>query len=83
MIRIAALAAVAVFAVVAPASAHEVRVSLTGKSMAQIDAEVARATRTVCLRATAGETLVGDAYSRCRRATLKVVQAKLAAALAD
>lgn len=82
MIRIAVLTAAAVVAFAAPASATEIRVSLSGKSAAQIDADVARAARTVCLKATAGETLVGDAYSRCFRATLKTAQAQLAQAQA-
>lgn len=82
MIRIVTLAAVVV-AFAAPASAHQVRVPLAGKSAAQIDADVARAARTVCLRETAGETLRTDAYGRCVSATVKVAQAKLATAQAD
>jgi hypothetical protein len=82
MIRFVTLAAIAAFAA-APASAHEVRVALTGKSAAQIDADISQAARTVCLRATAQETLVQNAYGRCMKATLKVAQAKLAQVQAD
>lgn len=78
MIRFVTLAAVAAFAVAAPASAAEVRVSLTGKSAAQIDAEITKAARSVCLRETAFESLIQDAYGRCVRATVKTAQAKLA-----
>jgi len=82
MMRIVTVAAVAAF--VAFPAAAEVRVSLAGKSAAQLDAELVRAARTVCLRDTAGETLVVNAYGRCVKDTLKVAQAKLAAAqLAD
>jgi hypothetical protein len=82
MIRFVTLAAVAAFAVAAPASAAstaQVRISLTGKSAAQIDAEIAQAARSVCLRETAFESLINDAYGRCVRATVKTAQAKLAA----
>lgn len=78
MIRFVTLAAVAAFAVAAPASAAEVRVALAGKSAAQIDAEITKAARTVCLRETAFESLIQDAYGRCVRATVKTAQAKLA-----
>ncbi|MFN3512413.1 MAG: hypothetical protein ACK41C_05180 [Phenylobacterium sp.] len=78
MIRFVTLAAVAAFAFAAPASAAEVRVSLTGKSSAQIEAEIVQAARSVCLRETAFETLVQDAYGRCVRATVKSATAKLA-----
>jgi hypothetical protein len=81
MIRFVTLAAVAAFAVAAPAAAApaaQVRISLTGKSAAQIDAEIAQAARSVCLRETAFESLMNDAYGRCVRATLKTAQAKLA-----
>jgi len=83
MIRFVTLAAVAAFAIAAPAAAApnaaQVRVSLAGKSAAQIDADIAQAARTVCLRETAFETLIQDAYGRCVRATVKTAQAKLAA----
>ncbi|MDP3855833.1 hypothetical protein [Phenylobacterium sp.] len=78
MIRIAVLTAAAAIAFAAPAAAAEVRVSLVGKTAAQIDADLNRAARTVCMRETFGETLITDAYGRCVRATLKVAQARLA-----
>lgn len=80
MIRFVTLAAVAAFAVAAPAYAApsaQVRVALAGKSAAQIDAEITKAARSVCLRETAFESLIQDAYGRCVRATVKTAQAKL------
>lgn len=71
MIRTLALTAVAAFAITAPAQAGSVRVPLAGKSQAQVEAEVAKAARTVCFRETRTETLVMDAYSRCVNATTK------------
>lgn len=80
MIRFVTLAAVATFAVAAPASAApaQVRIALAGKSAAQIDAEIAQAARSVCQRETAFESMIQDAYGRCVRATVKTAQAKLA-----
>ncbi len=78
MIRFVTVAAVAAFAFAGSASAHEVRVSLPGKTAAQIDAEISQAARSVCMRETAFETLVQNAYGRCVKATVKVAQAKLA-----
>lgn len=71
MIRILALTAVAAFAVTAPAQAGSIRVPLAGKTQAQVEADVAKAARTVCFRETRNETLVVDAYSRCVKATTK------------
>lgn len=78
MIRTVTFAALAALAVAAPATAAEVRVSLAGKSAAQIDADITKAARAVCLRETAFETLIQDAYGRCVKATVKTAQAKLA-----
>lgn len=78
MIRIAVIAAAAAL-VASSASATEVRVSLTGKSADQINADIVDAARTVCLKDTAGDTMILGAYSRCVRDTLKVTREKLAA----
>lgn len=78
MIRFVTFAALAAFAAT-PVSAAEIRISLAGKSAAQLDAEVAGAARKLCMRQTAGETLLVGAYSRCVRATLKTAQENLAA----
>lgn len=71
MIRTLVLTAVAALAVTAPAQAGSVKVALAGKSQAQIEADVAKAARTVCFRETRNETLVMDAFSRCVKATTK------------
>lgn len=76
MIRFAAVAAVAAFALAQPAAA-EVRVSLVGKSDAQIQTEVAAAARTVCLEATARETFRRAAYDACLRDTVKATLTRI------
>lgn len=70
MIRMMTLAAVAALTAGA-AQAQPVRVSLVGKSADQIQADLALATRRVCLNETQSETLRLAAYSRCYKATLK------------
>ena len=72
MIRLMSLAALAAFAVAAPASAEDgVRVSLSGKSAEQIHSEVKHAAASVCRRATSEETFFVAAYNTCYRATMK------------
>ena len=71
-------AAVAVLAA-APASATEIRVAVAGKSADQLNAAIAGAARSVCLKETAGETLRLGAYQRCFEATVKAAQGKLRA----
>jgi len=83
MIRLIALSAVAAMAIAAPAQAGSVRVPVAGKSSAQIEADVARAAKSVCFHATRSETLVLDAYARCVKATTKVALDQLAPAQAE
>ena len=71
MIRTLALTAAAALSIAAPAHAGGVRVDLAGKSQAQVEADVAKAARSVCFRATRNETLVLHAYTRCVKATTK------------
>lgn len=80
MIRTAILTAVAALAITAPAHAGSVRVALAGKSSAQVEAEVAKAARTVCFRETRSETLALEAYTRCVKATTEVAMGTLATA---
>lgn len=82
MIRTAVLTAVAALAITAPAHAGSVRVALAGKSPAQVEAEVAKAARTVCFRETRSETLALEAYSRCVKATTEVAMGNLMTAQA-
>jgi hypothetical protein len=74
LIKLITVAALAAFAVAAPASASEIRIPTAGKSIAQLDAEIKVAARTVCERDTAG---VVNAYDTCFRASLKVAKQQL------
>ena len=80
MIRTLVLTAVATLAITAPAHAGSVRVALAGKSSAQVEAEVAKAARTVCFRETRSETLALEAYTRCVKATTEVAMGTLSTA---
>lgn len=80
MIRMIVLSAVAAITLTAPAQAQTVRVALNGKSDAQVQADVARAVRSVCFKATRSETLALDAYGRCKKATEVAALTKLAQA---
>ncbi|MFC3080125.1 hypothetical protein ACFODL_18645 [Phenylobacterium terrae] len=64
MMKIIAVAALAA-AVAAPAFAGDIRVSVAGKSRAQVEAELNAAVRRVCLREIEGQTLKLDAFGRC------------------
>lgn len=77
MIKSAALAALAVFAIAAPASASEIRVSVAGKSVAQLNAEIDVAARTVCKRDTAGTAMFATAFRSCYRASLADAKGQL------
>ena len=83
MIRLIALSAVAVMAIAAPAQAGSIKVPLTGKSSAQIEADVTKAAKSVCFRETRSETLALDAYGRCVKATMKTAMNQLAVAQAQ
>ena len=80
MIRTLVLTAVATLAITAPAHAGSIRVALAGKSLAQVEAEVGKAARTVCFRETRSETLALEAYTRCVKATTQVALDTLATA---
>lgn len=71
MLRTTTLAVLAALALAPAAHAKDVRVALTGKSAEQIHTDIVAAARSVCRKATATETLVLDAYSRCTKATVK------------
>lgn len=82
MVRFIALAAVAAAAISAPASAAEIRVSLVGKSDAQIQADVRDAARTVCRRAVQDESFKVEAFRRCLTSTVKVTMDRVQVARA-
>jgi hypothetical protein len=79
MIRTIALTLVAAFAVTASAQAETIRVSVVGKSDAQISSEIYSAIRSVCLRDTRNETFVLAAYSRCLQDAKKSANQQLSA----
>lgn len=78
MIRTIVLAAVAAITLAAPAQAQSIRVATAGKTDAQVQADLNRAVRTVCFKATRYETLQLDAFGRCVKATTVSAQTKLA-----
>lgn len=67
------VAAVAAFAIAAPASASEIRIPVAGKSVAQLDAEIAAAARRVCK----ADTYDKHAYVACYRVSLQNAKAQL------
>lgn len=80
MIKIATIAAVASIAamvIAAPASASEIRVSVAGKSVAQLDVELSNAARTVCKRDVAGSLSYNSEYKSCFKASLADAHAQL------
>ena len=53
-----------------PSLAAGVRVSLVGKSTAQIHADIVAAAKKVCAKAVVSETLFLDAYGRCMKGSV-------------
>ena len=80
MIRTIVLSAVAAITLAAPAQAQSIRVATAGKTDAQVQADLTRAVRAVCFKATRMETLSLDAYGRCVKATTASTLTKLAQA---
>ncbi|WP_304168115.1 hypothetical protein [Phenylobacterium aquaticum] len=74
---IAAVVSIAAFAIAAPASASEIRVSTAGKTVAQLDVELTNAARTVCKRDTAGPFGFNTEYASCFKASLADAHAQL------
>ncbi|MBP7649320.1 MAG: hypothetical protein KA085_15415 [Phenylobacterium sp.] len=71
MMKLMTLAALATLALAPAAHAEEgVRVSLVGKSTAQVHAEIVAAAKKVCAKAVVGETLLLDAYGRCMKGSV-------------
>lgn len=80
MIRMIVLSAVAAITLAAPAQAQSIRVATAGKTDAQLQADLTRAVRAVCFKATRSETLSLDSYGRCVKATTAHTMTKLAEA---
>ncbi len=70
-------AAAAVLAIAAPASASEIRVSVAGKSAAQLNAEIDAAARTVCKRDASSSVAFATAFKSCYRASLADAKSQL------
>jgi hypothetical protein len=79
MIRILTLAAVAALAVTAPASAKSIRVATAGKSVEQVQADVARAARSLCARESIGASFPFDMQRACVKATVAKTLQEMAA----
>lgn len=69
MIRIATLAATAAL-IALPASAQSVTVSTAGKSTAQLHADILKAAKSVCVRATMGASFPREMYAACFKAAV-------------
>lgn len=77
MLRTITLAIVAAASLASAAQAQEIRVAVAGKSAQQLHADIVSAARSVCRKATAQETFVLDAMSRCTAQTVKSTLAQL------
>ena len=78
MIRILTIAAAAA-AIAAPAaaSAQTVKISLTGKSQEQVQAEVQKAAKKVCNAASVGASFPREMYASCFKQAVKTANASL------
>ena len=77
MIKAIAIVAVAAFALSAPANASEIRVSTSGKSVAQLDTEIANAARTVCKRDSDADIMAAHARKACYRVSVQAAKVQL------
>ncbi|WP_340647102.1 hypothetical protein [Phenylobacterium sp.] len=81
MMKLMTLAALATLALAPAAQAQEgVRVSLVGKSSAQIHADIVAAAKKVCAKAVTGESLLLDAYGRCMKGSVSSALGQLGSA---
>jgi hypothetical protein len=77
MIRTIALAVSALAVTVAPVSAAELRVKISGKSAEQVRADIVKAASTVCWADVRGEAMAGYMYPACVRASVNDAVAKI------
>lgn len=77
MLRILALAAAGAAFITAPASADSIRVSLAGKTQAQVKAEVHQAAATLCHQQTFGSLVEADAQRACVEHTVRHTLAQI------
>jgi hypothetical protein len=73
LLKIMTVAALAAFAIAAPASASEIRIPIAGKTAMQLDAEIQTAAQTVCKADTAGRR----EYEGCLQESLRGARAQL------
>jgi hypothetical protein len=64
MIRLLTIAAAVAF-IAAPASAQTMRIAVAGKSVEQLQADIAQAAKRVCSRATIGASFPREMYASC------------------
>ena len=69
MIRILTVAAVAAL-IAAPASAQSTRVVTTGKSAEQLQADIVKAAKSVCARASMGASFPREMQAACLKASI-------------
>lgn len=77
MIKAIALVAIASFALTAPANASEIRVATKGKSVVQLDAEIAKAATTVCKADSADDVMAAYARKACYRVSVQAAKVQL------
>jgi hypothetical protein len=77
LIKAIALVAIAAFAMSAPANASEIRVATHGKSVAQLDTEIASAAKVVCKRDNDNDIMAAHARKSCYRVSFKAAKVQL------
>lgn len=77
MIKFVTVAALAAFAA-GPAFAEEIRVSVAGKTQAQLQAEIVSAAREVCGKASGHDALWSWTFASCMRDALNRTEPQLA-----
>jgi len=65
MIRLLTVAAAAAMLVAAPASAQSTKVAVSGKSTAELHADIAKAAKKVCNLAVVGASFPREMYASC------------------
>jgi hypothetical protein len=77
LIKSIAIVAIAAFALSTSANASEIRVPTKGKSVAQLDTEIATAAKTVCKADSAGDIMAAHARKACYRVSVQTAKVQL------
>lgn len=77
MIKAIAIAAVAAFALSAPANASEIRVATQGKSVAQLDTEITKAAAAVCKADASTDIMAAHVRKSCYRVAVQAAKVQL------